>query len=66
MNQDYVLFLENFKEKFGGNKNRIMFLGKFMLGLIKISLMINLEKKKKLIIILVSLLKMIIYGIYDF
>ena len=60
MNQDYVLFLENFKEKFGGNTPRIMFLGTYLFGLILLLLMINIAPKNTLIIILVSILPMVI------
>ena len=66
MSQDYELFLENFKEKFGVNTPRIMFLGTYLFGLITLILMITFAPKNTLIIILVSLLPMVIYGIYAF
>ena len=66
MREDYVLFMENLNEKWGGNTPRIMFLGTYLFGLILLLLMINFAPKNTLIIILVSLLPMVIYGIYAF
>ena len=66
MRQNYSLFLENFKEKYGVNTPRIMFLGTYLFGLITLFLMIHFAPKNTLIIILMSILPMAIYGIYAF